>query len=307
MDKALESLFQVQLYWIGQIEKLTVTGVSKVIDGIEGHISLAFDQSSTQTGICITDAKGDVIGVCDLINLGLPDRDMFVRFFRKWLSINFEDYDIDYVVCERAEQNAPQQYTKKILQKLIGVLEDFAYDHNITCYQIDNKTWKKWFLADDCFKGRRVQRDLVKEAVKEKAIMLYSSLYYYYRTVPGTDSADAIGIMYGFIKEFFRNGMGSLQKVCVLMPLTPKRKYSLDFRDYDECLSLVKEYPEYYSGMKLIVYNNEMTLEDNARRIINFFDRGAMLLCPDEKTRALWKYTANKELKPNCVMIVRHG
>lgn len=300
-----ESLFQVSLYWLNQKEKMVSTGVNKIIEGIEEEINISFDQSSTQTGICIANNKGEVIGICDVINLGLPDRDMYIRLFRKWLNLNFADIKINYVVCERAEQNAPQQYTKKLLQKLISVLEDFADDHNTQCYQIDNKTWKKWFLRDEKYKGQRVKTELVKVAIVDKAVTLYPCLYYYYRLMRGTDSADAIGIMHGFIDEFFVDGFGSTKKVCTIMPTAPKRKYELTFVTLKEFSEMVSNNPSEYRGLEIVGYNEDMTLEDNARRIINFFSHGAVVTTKSEKVRMLWKYTADKEITQTHIMLVR--
>lgn len=302
-----DNLFMVSIYWVGIDEKQIYYGTDPVFPKLPFKINVAFDQSSTQTGIAITDENAVLVAVVDIINLGLPNADTYVRMIRKWINNNFVGLDIDYIICERAEQNAKQMYVKKVLQKLIGVLEDFAADCGRVCYQIDNKTWKKHFLKDKKYEGRRVKTELVKVAIVERATEINPNLHFYYRFMKGTDSADAVGIMYGFLEECFTDGFKSNMKVSTIMPIAPRRVFTAIFVTIDEFAVLVKRKPETYQGMSIVAYNDAMTLEDNARRIINFFDKGAILYTENEKTRMVWKFTADKELTSDHVMIVLRG
>lgn len=307
MSGPFDTLFMVTIYWVGLEEKSVSYGTDKVFPDLNFKVNLAFDQSSTQTGIAVADENGKLIGVLDIMNLGLPNADTYIRMLRKWINNNFANLDIGYIICERAEQNAHQMYVKKILQKLIAVLEDFAVDCNNVCYQIDNKTWKKHFLKEDKFHGRRVKTEYVKVAVVEKATDLYPDLQFYYRFMKSTDSADAVGIMYGFIDEVFVNGFKSNMKVCTIMPTAPRRKFSMQFVTLEEFKELVKERPSEYRKLKVVAYNDAMTFEDNARRIINFFDDGAILYTENDKSRMVWKFTADRELTPQHVVIIKRG
>jgi len=301
-DNGYDSLFQINLFFLNETGKYIYNGTRKQLPSIDTKINLAFDQSSTQTGICITDDKANLIAVIDVVNVGLPSADMYIKMFRRWLNNNMLQYNIGCIVCERAEQNAPQQFTKKVLHKLIDVLDDFAYDQDAKFYQIDNKVWKKYFLADEKFKGRRVKRQDVKPAIVEKAIDLNGSLQYYYASMHGTDSADAIGIMYGFLREFYTNGFNSSERVCSIMPTFPKRKFKLIFMSLAELKEFSKTNTS--GNIPVVMYNDEYTLEDNARRIINFYDNGACLYTNSEKTKVLWGFSANRDPSTiDCVMI----
>ena len=302
-----DNLFAVSLYRLDTQEKEIYYGTDRVMPGVACKINIAFDQSSTQTGVAITNMQGQLLAVIDIMNLGLPNADTYVRMIRKWINNNFVDLDIGFIICERAEQNAKQMYVKKVLQKLIGVLEDFAADYDKVCYQIDNKTWKKHFLKDPKFKGRRKTTELVKPAVVERASELYPDLHFYYRFMKSTDSADAVGIMYGFMEECFVNGFESDMKVCTIMPTAPRRSYSHQFLTIAEIAKLIEDYPDKYGNMPIVHYNDDMTLEDNARRIINFFDNGAILYTTNEKSKMVWKFTADKELTGDHMMIVKRG
>lgn len=302
-----DTLFIVSIYWAGIDEKQLFYGTGPMLTKLPFKIHIAFDQSSTQTGVAICDENGVLICVIDIINNGLPNSDTYVRMLRKWINNNLDGLDIGYIICERAEQNARQQYVKKVLQKLIGVLEDFAADYNKVCYQIDNKVWKKHFLKDEKYKGRRVKTELVKPAVVERATEIQPNLQYYYRFMKSTDSADAIGILYGFADECFVDGFKSNMKVNTIMPLAPRRVFTIIFVTIEEFAELVKRRPDTYHGMQVIAYNDSMTLEDNARRIINFFDKGAVVYTNNEKTRMVWQFTADKELTLDHVMIVLRG
>ena len=112
-NEIVQQLFKVKLHWINSTELIYHKGIDCIIGDIDCPICLGFDQSSTQTGIAVTDFKGKLLGVIDCINTGLP-KDDFIRLFKRWLYNNFSSKTIKYVVCERAEQNAPQQYVKKL-------------------------------------------------------------------------------------------------------------------------------------------------------------------------------------------------
>lgn len=307
-NDAVALLFNTKLHWIGETTVSLEKGVNKILDIIPEKICIAFDQSSTQTGIAISNAKGKIICVIDVINKGIP-KESFIRMMRRWLYINFENQDIEYIICERAEQNAPQQYVKKLLHKLIDMLEDFSADMNVPCYQIDNKTWKKHYLKDSKFDGRRVKTELVKAAVVEKTCDLYPEMQGYYAiSGAGTDSADAIGIMYGFSKECFVSGIGSTWKVCTLMPTYPLRKYHTEFMSLSEFRENMHNNPAYFKGVKVVQYNPSYTFEDNARKIINFFKNGAIMYTNDEKTRiGIWQNEADMKLDETSCVFVKYG
>lgn len=301
-----KNLFMINIFWVATGVKEIFYGVDQILPKIPFRINIAFDQSSTQTGIAIMDDEKGLLAVMDVCNIGLPDSDTYIRMIRKWIANNFEHQDVHYVICERAEQNAKQIYVKKVLQKLISVLEDFAFNVNAPCYQIDNKVWKKYYLKDDKFKGRRQKTEFVKVAVKERSVDLYPSLDRYYQFMSSTDSADALGIMYGFLEEFFTNGFDSNKRICTIMPMFPKRSYKLQFLTVSEFRELVKNNPANFKHVEVVKYNDDYTLEDNARRVINFFKNGAVLYTRDEKTLRLWKFTADKEIDKNYCLYVTH-
>ena len=299
-----DKLFMVTTYWVGINEKSLKYGTDKSFPDLPFQINIAFDQSSTQTGIAIMDENSTLICVIDIVNCGLPSSDEYVRMIRKWINNNLLNLNVGYIICERAEQNARQMYVKKVLQKLIGVLDDFAAEYGKVCYQIDNKTWKKHYLKDAKFDGRRVKTELVKPAIVERTCDLYPDLKFYYRFMRGTDSADAVGIIHGFLAEAFVDGFKSNMKVCLIMPTVPRRAYTLNFVDLDGMRDLVARVPDLYRSLPIVYYNSSMTLEDNARRVINFFDKGAILITDDERTRSIWKFTADKEITAEHMMIV---
>ena len=296
---------ETKLYWLGATTVSYLKGVVDVFNSrqINEELIITVDESSTQCGICIATASGNILAIMDVINNGLP-RDDFIRFFRKWFRLNFSQYKIKYIVCERAEQNAPQMYVRKLLQKLITILEDFASDYDAEFYQIDNKTWKKHFLSDDCYKGQRIKTELVKLAVVDRACRIYEPFRNYYAMDKGTDSADAIGILYGFLKECFVNGNW---KVCTIMPTYPKRKYSCVFMEIDELKDKVSN-GIISRNTPIVKYNPEYTFEDNARKIINFFDNGAILYTDDEKTLiGIWQNEADMKLSNKAIVYIYYS
>lgn len=301
------NLFETKFHVLGTTEVSFVKGIKDCIPLIDRRVSISFDQSSTQTGIAIMDDNNKLVMVIDLINRGLQKED-FIRLVRKWIDLNLSKFNIHYIIYEREEQNAPQQYVKKLLQKLIDIIRDFSADKGVSCFEIDNKTWKKHYLKEDKFKGRRVKTALVKPAIVEKTCDLCPILKGYYAYRDGKDSADAVGIMYGFVNECFVNGINSYWKICTIMPSYNRRKYTAEFITHDELTTKIKEYPSHYNNLRIAKYNPDYTWDDNARKVINFFRDGAILYTDSDKIRiGIWQGEADRELSKNTYVIFRYS
>lgn len=298
----MDNLFKVTMFTLNSCKYYKYYGTKQFLNKISIPINIGFDQSSTQTGISIMDNKGNLLCVIDIQNCGMPSEE-YTKYFYKWLQNNLSYQTINYIICERAEQNAPQQYVKIILQNLIKSIDKFALSIGSTLYQIDNKTWKKWYLSEEKFKGRRIKTSLVKPAIVEKTVDLYPQLESYYKSLRGTDSADAVGICYGFSHELFVKGFSGMQKICVLMHTFPLRDYAMEFLTIDEVKARL-ESDSLLSKMRIVMYNTDFTLEDNALRAINYYTVPVLLTTTDKKTLVLFKYTSDRDVNSDLALLV---
>lgn len=286
-------------------------GEGSIIGGIDCPVQIGIDESTSQTGLCICDMKGNLLMLVDLINKGLPKAEIFLAMLEQWVDNNFPQLDIRRIIYEEINQNAPQQYARKRLIQVVSVFERYYYraPHEFELCSINNLTWKKHLLAADKFKGRRKKTELVKEAAKEALTDLYPEAQEYMYVNGKGDSADAFGVVYGYMHECFLNADGKHRRVNATMKSTPIRKYAKKYMDFDEFAKLVQSSPEQkqkYSGYKYLTYNSEYTLEENCLRAINYCSTGVVLIDPSDTALMQWKFDSNRELSHKAMLIVTH-
>lgn len=273
-----------------------------------GPVQLGIDESTTQTGICVAAMDGTPIMLIDVINRSLPKAEVYLTLLRRWINNVFPKMDIKRIIYEEINQNAPQQYARKRLMQVVNIIESYAdtceSDIELTC--INNKVWKKHFLSDSRYDGKRVKTELVKMAVKEEAERQYSNLVHYKRYYYNGDSTDALGIIYGYSKECFIDNKCTKYKINNTMKPTPLRSYLKEYYSMAEITNKIKSGE--IKGVKLAKYNPNMTLEDNCLRAVNYNPQGVIIwgLTDSKKVVNILKFDANTELTENSVILIRH-
>jgi hypothetical protein len=295
------ALFKVTISTHGKV--FAISGTKRVLPELAEEVCIGVDQSTTQTGICITDLKGKPIAVLDLINLGLP-ANIYIEMTREWVFNNFSVLKINRIVYEEVGHNAPQRYVKKKLQAVANIFEAYkvASREDFTVAEINNVTWKKHYLADPCYKGRKKARADVKQAIVEETCKRFPQFerYQYYNY--GHDSCDATGIIVGYFEEcFIDNDIGKMQ-VNTTMPSMPKRKFSISYHD----ITLEDTVANFGPAVKVLRYNPNFTLDDNVKRAGNYAPNGVILVPDSEKTLMLWRFNSGKELSLTAIMFVQY-
>ncbi len=280
------------------------SGVGTMFSEEKTPLLVGIDQSTSQTGLCITTLGGRVVYLIDVINTSASiNRETFIRMFEKWMLNNFKQFNFRTVVYEEMGQNAKQESARKLLKKMTAIIEKVCLNSLQTEYvAINNGTWKKHFLKDPKYKGRKHLREDVKLAVQEHAMELYPNATGYIKASGGRDSCDAMGIVLGYLEEAYVDEKRQRRQVNKTMKDFPIRTFEYRVKSVDELKSLVSE-----NGYKLLWYNGEMTFEDNCFRAINWHSRGVVLYVRDTKGLRLvkWDNDNDKVVKGSkCLVVV---
>lgn len=294
--------FKVGIY--NAITNKTVfrTGVDTMFSEEKTPLLVGIDQSTSQTGLCITTLGGRVVYLIDIINTSASiNRETFIKMFEKWMLNNFKQFNFKTVVYEEMGQNARQESARKLLKKITAIIEKVCINSLHTEYvAINNGTWKKHFLKDPKYTGRKHLREDVKLAVQEHAMELYPNAIGYIKASGGRDSCDAMGIALGYLEEAYVNPKKQWRQVNKTMKDFPIRTFEYRVKGIDDLKTLVKE-----NDYKLLWYNGEMTFEDNCFRAINWNSKGAVLYVRDAKGLRLAKWDSDKIIKDNkCLLVV---
>lgn len=276
---------------------------------INFEVQLGIDESTTQTGICIADMKGNPVMLIDIINRSLPKAEIYLTLLRQWVNRTLPNINIKRIIYEEINQNAPQQYARKRLLQVANIFEDYVAncedDIEIVC--INNKTWKKHLLIDSKYDHRRVKTELVKAAVQEAVEDLIPSILNYKLVYYNGDSCDAVGIIYGYCKECFTDDTCANLQVNSTMKSTPLRAYTKKYIELDELIKLSKQGQINIKGYKKAKYNPNFTLENNCLRAINYNRTGVILygLDASESLKTIIQFDSNGKVTNKTVLLVR--
>lgn len=300
--KAQSCLFEIRYTINGKVYKKT--GIDTIIPELNIPVLIGVDQSTKQTGICITTLSGKILLVLDIINYGLDSSELYTAMLDMWVENNFNNLIIEKIIYEEVDHNAPQMYVRRKLQAVADIFNKFKYRYkgsgkmDVCC--INNLTWKKHFLADDKYKGRRRKTQDVKLAVQEEVCSRFPELIRYQSYNLNHDSCDAVGIVMGFLDECFIDRDITKLKINTTMKNNPKRKY------YKKYVDTATEKLNVNSNCIQAYYNKDLTLEENCLRALNYHPEGMILIPTTMKDIMLWKFDSNKDLSNKSVLIVGH-
>lgn len=294
--------FKVGIYNAITNKTVFKTGVDVMFAPEKTPLLVGIDQSTTQTGLCITTLGGKVVYLVDIINTSASiNRDLYIKMFEKWMVNNFKQFNFKTVVYEEMGQNARQESARRLLKKITAVIEKVCSNSLHTEFvAINNGTWKKHFLKDPKFEGRRRLRDDVKASVQEHAMELYPNASGYIKASGGRDSCDAMGIALGYLEEAYASVPKQWRKVNKTMKDYPIRTFQYYVKTMDNLKDCVGK-----EGYKLLWYNSEMPFEENCFRAINWNSKGIVLFVQDMKGIRLVTWDNDKAIKDNkCLVVV---
>lgn len=295
------ALFKITLSVSGKV--FANSGTKRIMPELKQELCLGVDQSTSQTGICLTDLKGKPVAVLDIINLGLP-ASIYIEMMREWVFNNLPALQINRIVYEEVGHNSPQKYVKRKLQAVANIFECYktATKQTFPIIEINNVTWKKHYLADPCYKGRKKAREDVKLAIVEETCKRFPQFERYQKYNFGHDSCDATGIIVGYFAECFVDNDINKMRVNTTMPPRPKRQFSVTYHD----ISKEDSKTQFGSNVQILRYNPNFTLDDNIKRAGNYAPDGVIIIPDSEKTLMMWKFNSGKELSLTAIMFVQY-
>lgn len=202
---------------------------SLLFKGVGKHINLdktrvwgvGIDQSTQHSGIAFktldNNGKAPLIFLMDVVNVGLPNKEIYSLMLQDLLRLIFEGQKISLLIFEQPIPNAAFMATRTKLQELKGFMNTMRYTipelENTTVLSVPPSGWRKHYLADPRYKGMRTQTDDLKFAVMQEGLLRYP-IFKSYSEVSNKpmDSFDALGILEDGPREFFFQGNLSIRR-----------------------------------------------------------------------------------------------
>lgn len=271
------------------------------------RINIGLDQSTTQSGLAVSDAETDeLLVVADITNLGMPSKQHYKEYLAEFLYENFCDATIDYFIYERPLDHSKDGRTQDILKDLeLFIKRAVAKIPGLKDAKVigsNNRVWRTHYLKDKRYQGRRQLREDVKQAAREECNLRFpwfnnqSSLF----TSP-CDSCDAVGLLYGSLAEMRSSFSRSVHRVNRTMEQAKGYKFEKEifqakpdeFTKQLESSNRVKNY-----GYELLEFNPSMSIEDNCKRYISNSTKVGILIVTDAKSSAIVKWESKSPLNP---------
>lgn len=298
---------------LDKVDYKRVEGSSSIRDLYEytrnRDMVVAIDQSTIHTGMAIADADDDsLIAVLDLMNWGFTTKQNYYTALRNFLKNNLSDTKIKYFVYEAPLEHAPNFYTRRILQELRDYIKILPKHINSlsteNMYEINNLVWKKHFLKSDEYRGLRSATEDVKLSAMVESIKRFPYLKSYighYTTPP--DCCDAIGILYGFLKETRSSFSKNIRRPNKTMP-NRGPLYDVSFVGCQ--LKKVKDYcsANIHGEYEILEYNPELTVEENCQRFLSVSSKVGVLIVTSKKALQILKWETNITLKSSETILV---
>jgi hypothetical protein len=271
-------------------------------------IMIGIDQSTSQTGVFISYLNGTPVACIDVINRSksIPS-DIYARMLSLWLKNQFAGCNVKFVVTEATEDYSRTVYSRTVLAGLKGAInlainsitELASANHG----EILPQTWRKHYLADKCYSGRRAKKELVKESAVEETIKRFPMFNEYLRmTGKGTDSADACGILIGYLEEMYYDKSYRLKRVNVLNKVNNKLQYThlvISSKLDNSLMVKLKDHFQslpYYRGIEYWAYNTQLTVIENCKRVSNYSNAVNVIIATDEKSAMLLRWETDDRI-----------
>lgn len=278
-------------------------------------INIAFDQSTSQIGVAISDASDNqLIAVADLCNCGFPSKLDFKLALLDFMQNNFHDVDIDYFFYEIPVEHGDNIYTRRVLNNLMEFIEEMPRYltplANAKMYACNNLVWKSHYLEDPCYKGRRKTTSLVKVAAQEETWKRFPWTQQHGMYFPKpADSCDAVGILYGAFKEMFSPNLGKpYLQINRLMSKGRSVKVMKDIiacRVEDIPTEVVKFNPYTATkGFSIVEYNPKMDIQENIQRWVQNFPGTACIVVINPKAEQIVRWESKMERNPDQLYVI---
>lgn len=318
MFESYASLFNIEVCINGKCFYFNFSNMKAVTSNKPVYI--AFDQSTSQTGMCIRTVDGKACILLDFINSGLPDTATYMKMLELCLTKVLKGLDIKLYIIEKPWGG--KKYSYSVLSGLKSYMQTLTYTipelNNVSISEVYPQTWRSGFLDKNKYKGR-FKKNLVKNAVREEFCLREPKFEYYaHKRSKVPDSLEAYGILLGYIaKNFDESGvkkvnttMAGNKKVlidwelikCNYNDLAVKKKENPKFNIPEEilrkcrsirCLARKDEH-----GVEVMKYNTDLTEYENILRACNKNKKVVVIEIPFSSLYCCYIWNSKEVLNP---------
>lgn len=237
-------------------------------------IMIGFDQSTSQTGMFVRTVDGTPVLTVDFVNKASMPHPLYEQMMLIMLQKMFAGHKVELVVIEKPfGQKSKMSFEAMI--KLKGFMETLMYTvpefRGVKLGEIYPQTWRKEFLKDSRYKGRKKATPYLKQCAREESVIRYPSLAQYMYAFSGVpDSADAIGVLEGYLETNYKDGFQVINTT-MKSNFAIKYDYMIVHLTPDGVQDFLKtEAPQFgwYRGFNIALYNPDLTLANNCQRAV---------------------------------------
>lgn len=273
-------------------------------------LRIAFDQSSSQTGIAVKKNNGEFVCLIDIINSSYINYNLYKAMLGLKIEQIFNSSTVEMCIVEKMWGGNKTAY--EMLSELGSFISGFKYIlegwRNAEVSEILPNVWRSAYLKDPKYKGQ-FTKDKVKVAALKEGIARYPQLHnygmFYKEGNHVNDSFDALGILEGYEEKTF-SADGSMRKVANTMSPT-NHAYSYkaficeDLTDLKE--TIISECPE-RTAIEY-EYNDAFPFHENIRRATSVTNKIVYMRVDSSVTKIqlMWRYGVTME-KDDLVYIV---
>lgn len=218
--------------YVGNLENIELSLPKGVV------LRVSMDQSTKSTGIYITDQDINFHVIGDLTP-GASERASFYRDMQIFVGNMLKGCEIDLFVTEqvpyiKGSSSSPYlQQLKGFINTWRAIMPSLAAMHSERFAEIHPGTWKKHVVNKKKGKGRHK----VKKQIAEDILDIYPELLPYFRTINSSsdyDGFDAVGIMYGYLKD---RDIGGSDQVNLVEKVGGSKDYSGNIKVFYKLLT----------------------------------------------------------------------
>lgn len=280
-----------------------VTALDVMDNNRDRLINVALDQSTSQIGMCITDAEtDDLLGIADICNLGFPTVFDFKQYFLALMKCNLFDSRIRHFFYEIPLEHGKNMRARRVLNDLREFISEFPHYipslESANMIEINNRTWKTHYLADPIYTGRKSRTEDVKLSAMNETMARFPGLERYCMSFSHPpDSCDAVGIMYGGLEEIRSSFSKDFMRINRTMEQSTGASYSAIgiLSSWGTLLDDINAnsgvFQEHY-GFEVVEFNPKMSLKENCSRWVAGHNRVAYAIVLDSKSQQVvrWEY-----------------
>lgn len=272
---------------------------------------VGFDQSTTQTGMFVKTVDGTPVLTVDFVNkISLPHA-LYEQMMLIMLKKMFTAHKVELVVIEKPF-GQKSKISFEAMIKLKGFMETLMYTipsfNGVKLGEIYPQSWRKEFLKNPKYNGRKKATSDLKQCAREESVDRYPNLATYMYAFAGgvPDSADAIGVLEGYLATNYKGGFKVINTT-MKANFAVKYDYFIAHIKPDEVKMFLQEQsPQvgWYRGFDIVLYNPDLTLANNCQRAVSETNKIMFLAVTDLMQTSIMMWESGIPMKEGNVYYI---